>query len=75
MNNFELDVNERIEVVSNDKSYKSLVTDIDDDDSIKINVPVCEGEYLVLYSGQLIEINMYLDSGTLRLAIKSGNIV
>lgn len=62
MNNFELDVNERIEVVSNDKSYKSLVTDIDDD-SIKINVPVCEGEYLVLYSGQLIEINMYLDSG------------
>lgn len=63
MNNFELDVNERIEVVSNDKSYKSLVTDIDDDDSIKINVPVCEGEYLVLYSGQLIEINMYLDSG------------
>lgn len=62
MNNFELDVNERLEVVSNDKSYKCLVIDVDED-WIKINIPVCEGEYLVLYSGELVEINMYLDSG------------
>lgn len=64
MNNFELYVNKRIEVVSNDKSYKSLISDIDDDDdSVKINIPVREGEYLVLDSGEVIEINMYHESG------------
>ena len=62
MNNFELDVNERLEIILNDKIYKCLVTDLDDD-SIKINVPVCESEYLTVYSGKILEINMYLESG------------
>lgn len=62
MNNFELDVNERLEIISNDKAYKCLVTDFDED-WIKINLPVCEGEYLTVYSGEILEVNMYLDSG------------
>ncbi|WP_294155088.1 PilZ domain-containing protein [uncultured Clostridium sp.] len=62
MNNFELDVNERLEIILNDKIYKCLVTDLDDD-SIKINIPVCESEYLTVYSGKILEINMYLESG------------
>lgn len=62
MNNFELDVNERLEIILNDKIYKCLVTDLDDD-SIKINVPVCESEYLTVYSGKILEINTYLESG------------
>ncbi len=63
MDNFELDINQRIEVISNDRSYKSLITDIDDDDSININVPVYENEYLVLHKGEVVEINVYLDNG------------
>lgn len=62
MNNFELDVNERLEIISNDKIYKCLVTDLGED-WIKINLPVCESEYLTVYSGEILEINMYLDSG------------
>lgn len=62
MDNFQLDVNDRLEVIAKDKAYKSLITDFDDD-WIKINVPVFEGEYLVLYSGEMVIINMYLDSG------------
>ena len=62
MNNFELKVNYRLEVIFNDKNYKCLVTDIDEEWT-KINIPVCEDEYLSLYSGEVIEINMYLDSG------------
>ena len=62
MDNFQLDVNDRLEVIAKDKAYKSLITDVDDD-WIKINVPVFEGEYLVLYSGEMVIINMYLDNG------------
>ena len=57
MDNFQLDVNDRLEVIAKDKAYKSLITDVDDD-WIKINVPVFEGEYLVLYSGEMVIINM-----------------
>lgn len=63
MENFELNVNRRLEIISNNKFYKSLVIDIDDDENIKINIPVNEGEYLVLHTGEIIEINMYLESG------------
>ena len=62
MNSFKLDVNERLEVISNNKSYKCVVTDLDED-WININIPVCEDGYLTLYSGELVEINMYLDNG------------
>lgn len=62
MNNLKLDVNERLEIISNDRIYKCLVTDFDGE-CININIPVCEGEYLTAYSGEILEINTYLDSG------------
>ena len=63
MEKFELNVNEKLEIISNNRLYKSLVIDIDDDENIKINIPVNEGEYLVLHTGETIEINMCLEGG------------
>ena len=40
MVNLELKVNSRIEVIVDEKSYKALIIDIEDD-NIKINIPVC----------------------------------
>jgi c-di-GMP-binding flagellar brake protein YcgR len=58
----DLKVNSRIEVVVDEKSYKALIIDIGDD-SIKINIPVRNDEYLMLYKNDTIEINSYLDDG------------
>ena len=60
MVNLELKVNSRIEVIVDEKSYKALIIDIEDD-NIKINIPVCNDEYLMLYKDDKIEINSYLD--------------
>lgn len=62
MVNLELKVNSRIEVVADEKSYKALIIDIEDD-NIKINIPVHNDEYLMLYKDDKIEINSYLDDG------------
>lgn len=62
MHSFSLEVNDRIEVIVNEKPYKSLVIDIDDD-VIKINLPVNDGQYLMLHSGEKIEMNAYLENG------------
>lgn len=42
MYSFSLEVNDRIEVIVNEKLYKSLVIDVDDD-VIKINLFVNDG--------------------------------
>jgi len=60
--NLDLKVNSRIEVVADEKSYKALIIDIEDD-NIKINIPVRNDEYLMLYKDDKIEINSYLDDG------------
>lgn len=60
MRDFNLDVNDRIEVVVGDKSYKTLVVDIQED-FLKINIPVFNGDYLMLHTGEKIEMNSYLD--------------
>lgn len=57
-----LKVNSRIEVVVDEKIYKALIIDIEDD-NIKINIPVRNDEYLMLYKDDTIEINSYLDDG------------
>lgn len=62
MVNLKLEVNNRIEVIVDEKYYKALIVDINDDD-IKINIPVYNDEYLMLYKGDTIEINSYLESG------------
>lgn len=62
MVNLDLKVNSRIEVVADEKSYKALIIDIEDD-NIKINIPVHNDEYLMLYKDDKIEINSYLDDG------------
>ena len=62
MVNLDLKVNSRIEVVADEKSYKALIIDIEDD-NIKINIPVRNDEYLMLYKDFKIEINSYLDDG------------
>lgn len=56
----DLKVNSRIEVIVDEKPYKALITDIEDD-NIKINIPVHNDEYLMLNKGDKIEINSYLD--------------
>lgn len=60
MNDFNLEVNDRVEVVIDDKSYKTLVVDVQDD-FLRINVPVYNGNYLMLHQGENIEMNSYLD--------------
>lgn len=62
MENFKLEVNNRIEVMFEKKNYKSLVMDIDDD-YILINLPVNDGEYLMLHSGEEVEVNTYSNDG------------
>ena len=60
MDNFNLEINDRIEVLVKDKIYKALIIDIQDE-FLRINLPVNDGEYLMLHSGEKIEINSYLD--------------
>lgn len=60
MNNFNLEINDRIEVIVEDKVYKALIIDIQDD-FLRINLPVNDGDYLMLHSGEKIEMNSYLD--------------
>lgn len=62
MANLNLKVNSRIEVLVNEKTYKALIIDVDDDD-IKINIPVKDGEYLTLDRGETIEFNLYMEEG------------
>lgn len=62
MYNFKLKVNDRIEVLIQEKAYKALILDIQDD-FLKINLPVYNGDYLLLNSGKEIEIISYLDEG------------
>lgn len=62
MHKFDLEVNNRIEVVMKEKSYKSLIMDIDED-FIVINLPVNDGEYLMLQEGEKVEMNSYAENG------------
>jgi c-di-GMP-binding flagellar brake protein YcgR len=59
---FKLKVNDRVEVIKDEKSYKALIMDIQDDFLI-INLPVYDGEYLMLHSKEIIEINSYSEDG------------
>ncbi|EKQ51073.1 MULTISPECIES: PilZ domain-containing protein [unclassified Clostridium] len=61
MDNFNLKVNDRVEVVVEEKAYKALIMDIQDE-FIRINLPVNDGDYLMLHSREKIEINSYLDA-------------
>lgn len=60
MQGFSLKVNDRIEVIVDGKPYKALIMDVQDD-HLRINLPVYDGDYLMLHSGEQIEINSYLD--------------
>ncbi|WP_297416915.1 PilZ domain-containing protein [Clostridium sp.] len=62
MQNFNLKINDRIEVVAGEKSYKALIMDIQDE-FLRINLPVCDGNYLMLHAREKVEINSYLDAG------------
>lgn len=62
MNDLILKVNDRIEIISNEIAYKSLIIDVEDE-TLRINLPVYNGDYLVLHSGEKIEVNSYLDEG------------
>ena len=62
MHDFKLKINHRIEVVIEEKAYKALIIDIQDD-LLRINLPVNDGEYLMLSTNEKIEINSYSDDG------------
>jgi Predicted glycosyltransferase len=62
VHNFKLKVNDRIEVINDEKPYKALIIDVQDD-FLQINVPVYDGDYLMLHSKEKIEINSYLEDG------------
>jgi c-di-GMP-binding flagellar brake protein YcgR len=62
VHNFKLKVNDRVEVINEEKSYKALIMDVQDD-FIKINLPVYDGEYLMVHSKEIIEMNSYLEDG------------
>jgi c-di-GMP-binding flagellar brake protein YcgR len=59
---FKLKINDRVEVIKDEKGYKALIIDMQDD-FLKINLPVNDGNYLMLHSSEKIEINSYLDDG------------
>ncbi|WP_315068430.1 PilZ domain-containing protein [uncultured Clostridium sp.] len=60
MDNFNLEVNDKLEVMMADKVYKALVIDVHED-FLRINLPVNNGEYLMLNPKEEIEMNSYLD--------------
>lgn len=60
MLNFNLEVNDRVEVIVDEKAYKSLIMEVEDD-FLRINLPVCDGDYLMLHSGEKIEMNSYFN--------------
>lgn len=62
MNNFNLNINDRIEVVTEKKIYKTLIVDVEDD-FLKINLPVNDGEYLMVHIDEKIEMNSFFDDG------------
>ena len=62
MDDFKLKVNDRVEVVVGEKAYKTLIIDVQED-FLRINLPVNDGEYLMVHINQKIEINSYLDEG------------
>lgn len=63
MNSFELEVNDRVEIIVDGKSYKSLIVDVEDEDYLKINIPICDGEYLIADIGTELDLNIYSKSG------------
>lgn len=60
MDNFNLEVNDKLEVMMADKVYKALIIDVHED-FLRINLPVNNGEYLMLNPEEEIEMNSYLD--------------
>lgn len=72
MKSFDLKVNDRIEVIGSEKSYRSLIID-KNDEFIWINIPVNDGEYLMLHSGESVNMNLYSEDG--RCFNFSGNVI
>ncbi|WP_160686109.1 PilZ domain-containing protein [Clostridium sp. C2-6-12] len=62
MEDFKLRINDRVEVVKDEKAYKALVIDINED-FLTINLPVNDGNYLMLHSNEKIEMTCYLEDG------------
>ena len=62
MKNFKLNINERIEVLFNDKEYKSSILNTSED-YVYINIPICSDEYLIINTDEVIESNVYLENG------------
>lgn len=56
--NLNLKINDRLEVWTGEESFRSLIMDLDNDE-IKINIPVNEDRYLVLNTGESVEIFRY----------------
>lgn len=62
MEDFKLKINDRVEVIKDEKAYKALIIDIRDD-FLTINLPVNDGNYLMLYPSEKIEMTSYLEDG------------
>ncbi|MCE5220738.1 MAG: PilZ domain-containing protein [Clostridium sp.] len=62
MDDINLKVNDKIEVVTGEKIYKALIIDVQDD-FLRINLPVNDGEYLMVHINEKIEMNSFLDDG------------
>ena len=62
MKNFKLNINERLEVLFNDKEYKSSILNTSED-HIYINIPICGEEYLIVNTDEVMDINAYLENG------------
>lgn len=59
---FKLKVNDRIEVLVDKKAYKTSIIDVQDE-FLSINLPVIDGEYLMIHANEKVEMNSYLDEG------------
>ncbi|OOM75040.1 flagellar brake protein YcgR [Clostridium puniceum] len=62
MQDFRLKINDRVEVIEEEKAYKALIIDMQDD-FFRINLPVNDGNYLMLNSNEKVEMNCYLEDG------------
>lgn len=52
--NIKLSINQKIEVIDEDMTYKSIVQDINDD-SLLISYPMVQGKYYLTHAGNTIE--------------------
>ena len=69
MENFLLNLNDRVEIKYDEEIYKAIVQDVTEE-TFSINIPVYNGEYLTLHDNELVEMITYNNKDNYRSIYK-----